>query len=383
MVNEQRNEYVPDYAVPPGEVLEYELELRHMPKSELAHRTGLTEKHINTIVKSKGKSCITPETAIKLERALGMPADYWLKLETNYQEACTRLAEEKALEASLNWLNRIPVAAMAKLGWLAKHRDKKAQLVEVLRFFGIASVNQWEQMWPRLAVADRQHTKQGVCQFAVSAWLRQGELEAKRIDCAPYDKAAFRAALDEVRALTAEPNPDQFVPALQARCAAAGVAVVFTPALPKMGINGATRWLHAEKAIIQLSLHYKSNDHLWFAFFHEAGHILLHGKKALFLEVANGTSFIGMDADKEAEANAFAEQELIPRSAFKAFTRRAAFSEATIRDFAQARGVAPGIVVGQLQHKGLLPPSHCNDLKVRYQWNADNRQHQSPGNHGA
>jgi HTH-type transcriptional regulator / antitoxin HigA len=375
MVNEGHNEYIPDYAVPPGDVLEYELELRRMPKSELARRTGLTEKHINAIVKSKGKSSITPETAIKLERALGMPADYWLNLEANYQEASARLAEEDDLEAGLDWLRRVPVAAMAKLGWLRQHRDEKAQLVEVLRFFGIAGVGQWEQMWPRLAVAYRQHAKQEICNIAVSAWLRQGELQAERIDCAPYDKAAFRAALDAVRALTAEPDPDRFVPALQARCAAAGVAVVFVPALPKTGVSGATRWLHPEKAIIQLSLRYRSNDHLWFTFFHEAGHILLHGKKALLLEAADATGVNGMDADKEAEANAFAEQELIPRSALKAFTARAIFSKAAIRDFARAHGIAPGIVVGQLQHKGLLPPCHCNDLKVRYQWTDDNPEH--------
>lgn len=156
-----------------------------MPKAELARRTGLTEKHINAIVKSKGSTGITPETAINLERALGMPADYWLNLEANYQEACARLAEDGELEQGLDWLQRVPVAEMTKLGWLPKHRDRKAQLVEVLRFFGIASIAQWEQMWPRLAVGYRQHTKQAICNIAMSAWLRKGELEAGGIDCAP------------------------------------------------------------------------------------------------------------------------------------------------------------------------------------------------------
>jgi HTH-type transcriptional regulator / antitoxin HigA len=38
------------------------------------------------MLKGKGTAIITPETAIKLERALGMPVDYWLNLETNYQQ---------------------------------------------------------------------------------------------------------------------------------------------------------------------------------------------------------------------------------------------------------------------------------------------------------
>jgi len=133
------NEYQPDYAVSPGEVLAVELELRGMTQQELSKRTGLTPKHIIAI--AKAKSAITPETAIKLERALGMPAEYWLNLESQYQEVIARLNEEEKLNRDLGWLKRIPVTQMAKLGWLEKHRDPKAQLIEVLRFFGIAQKN--------------------------------------------------------------------------------------------------------------------------------------------------------------------------------------------------------------------------------------------------
>ncbi|WP_226889680.1 hypothetical protein [Nostoc sp. MG11] len=39
-----------------------------------------------------------------------------------------------------------------------------------------------------------------------------------------------------------------------------------------------------------------------------------------------------------------------------------------IERFAAEIGIAPGIVVGRLQHDGILPPSHCNDLKRRFEW---------------
>lgn len=363
MDNAALNRYTPDYTVTPGEVLEYELELRNMTRTELAKRTGLSEKHIIAILKGKGTIIITPETAIKLERALGMPVEYWLNLEAHYQETRARLAEQAQLEKDLGWLQRIPVNAMAKMGWLQKHKDKKQQLDEVLRFFGIASVEQWDEIWPNVAVAYRQHNKHETFPEAVSAWLRKGELEAAAIPCRPFDKTAFRQALDDVRALTAETDPVHFVPALQRHCAQAGVAAVFVPCLPKTGVSGATRWLNPDKAIIQLSLRYKTNDHLWFTFFHEAGHILLHGKKELFIEGPNG-----MDGEKEEQANVFAEQELLPRKAFSAFSAEAPISKAAIRRFAKKIGIAPGIVVGQLQHKGLLPQTHCNDLKVTYKW---------------
>ncbi|MCF8186385.1 MAG: HigA family addiction module antidote protein [Sulfuritalea sp.] len=360
MDNQIVNEYLPDYAVAPGEVLSYELELRDMTQQELAKRTGLTPKHIISLVKAK--SAITPETAIKLERALGMPADYWLNLESLYQEAAARINEEASLEHDLVWLNRIQVNAMAKLGWIEKLSDPKAQLVSVLRFFGIASVSQWDDMWPNLNVAYRQHNTHEVFAESISAWLRRGEIEAASIACQPYDKAAFRSALDEIRNLTTQP-PEVFVPEMKRLCALAGVAVLFIPALPKSGVSGATRWLNSNKAIIQLSLRYKTDDHLWFTFFHEAAHILLHGKKELFLEGANG-----LDVEKENEANDFAASELIPRRAFDLFVKQKPISKQSIISFAESQGISAGIVVGQLQHNKHIHVSHCNDLKRRFEW---------------
>lgn len=363
MDNASRNEYYPDYAVAPGEVLDHELELRHMSRAELAKRTGLSEKHIIAILKGKGSTIITPETAIKLERALGMPVDYWLNLEAHYQETRARLAEQERLENDLGWLDRIPVREMVTHGWLKKIKDKKAQLDEVLRFFGIASVAQWEELWPHVAVAYRQHGKHEIFPEAVSAWLRRGEIEAAAIECRPFDKTAFRAVLGKIRDLTTEPDPQVFVPTLRARCALAGVAVVLVPGLPKTGLSGATRWLNPDKALIQLSLRYKSNDQFWFTFFHEAGHILLHGKKELFLEGANG-----MDETKEQQANDFARDRLISPRKFMSFVKQSSFSFEDIRNFASSLDVAPGIVVGRLQHEGLLPHTHGNRLKIFYKW---------------
>lgn len=361
MDNRITNEYQPDYAVMPGEVLSAELEIRGMTQQELAKRTGLTPKHIISILKAR--STITPETAIKLERALGMDAEYWLNLESHYQEILARLNEETQLNLDLDWLKRIPVAQMVKLKWISKYAEKKAQLVEVLRFFGIASVSQWNDMWPSLNVAYRQHSHHEVFPESVSAWLRRGELEASKIYCDAYDKNAFRDVLDQIRKLTCE-APHVFVPRMQELCASAGVAVVFVPCLPKTGVSGATRWINSNKALIQLSLRYKTDDHLWFTFFHEAGHIMLHGKRELFLEGGKN----GLDQDKENEANKFAQEELIPSEEFAKFMRHKPFSKSSIITFSRQIGIAPGVVVGQLQHRKLLAVNYCNDLKAKFSW---------------
>lgn len=354
------NEYQPDYIVSPGEVLEFELDMRGMKQQELAKRTGLTPKHIGALVNSK--SAITPETAIKLERAIGMPAQFWMNLEIRYQELLARAAEEKKLTKDLVWLKRLPVNVMTQKAWVEKCKSPKDQLIKVLQFFGIASVEQWDDMWENLQVAYRQHSRQEISAEAVSVWLRRGEIEAAAMTCAPFDRSRFRQALDEIRPLTGA-NPEVFIPKIQALCAQAGVAVVFVASLPKTAVSGATRWVSPSKALIQLSLRYKTDDHFWFTFFHEAGHILLHGKKDFFLEGING-----LDSDKEMEANEFAENELIPKKSLNAFLQEHRLTKENIKKFAQTINIAPGIVVGQLQHKAMLPMSHGNDLKQRFHW---------------
>lgn len=360
MVESNKNQFVPNYAISPGEILADELDIRSMSQKELSKRTGITEKHIISILKAKAS--ITPETAIKFERALGMPADYWLNLESNYQEIKARLAEEEKLQAHLDWVKRFPFNEMAKLGWLPKQTAPKDKLVGLLQFLGIASVDQWEEVWPKVSVAYRQNNTHEVFPEAISAWLRQGEIEASKIECVPYDKTKFRSALDAIRNLT-DTSPAIFVPAMQKACAEAGVAVVFVPSIPKIGISGATRWVHSDKAIIQLSLRYKTNDHFWFTFFHEAGHILLHGKKELFLEYNNG-----LDDEKEQEANHYAQNELVPEKAMTHFIVDGRFTQTAIKEFAREIGIAPGIIVGQLQHRRLVDYKVHNALKQTFKW---------------
>ncbi len=77
--------------------------------------------------------------------------------------------------------------------------------------------------------------------------------------------------------------------------------------------RGLPRWL-GDWDVIQLSLRYKRNDHLWFSFFHEAGHILKHGTTEVFIE---GNS---LDGDKEEESNAFARNQLVSPADLRDFS---------------------------------------------------------------
>jgi addiction module HigA family antidote len=359
MTESIKNQYIPDDVSPPGETLEEVLESRGMSQSELAERTGRPKKTINEII--KGKAAITAETAIQLERVFGIPASFWIAREQNYREALARAKEGDALESQAEWLDNIPYRAMAKLGWVGEYKEKGAQLEEVLRFFGVASPSSWEGLW-NAAAAFRKSPSFQSKPGAVAAWLRKGELEASQLEAEPFEEQAFRVTLTRVRSLTRE-MPDDFATTVQTLCSASGVLVVFVPELPGTSVWGATRWVTPSRALMQLSLRYKTDDHLWFTFFHEAAHILLHGRRDIFLE-----DDVGEHNSKEQEANAFARDWLIPMTQYRVFCRKGSFSCAAASRFAYEIGVAPGIVVGRLQHDGYLDPSHCNNLKKKVDW---------------
>lgn len=355
-----RNQYVPDHVSLPGETLQEALEERGMKQVELAQRIGMSRKHIKQIM--DGEAPITPETALKLERALGIPARFWNNREQQYRDFLARKAEEQELGKWRPWLAKFEhMHEMVKRGWLPDADTAIGKIQALLDFFGVASPEAWCERWEAIEVRYRRSRTYDSDLYALAAWLRQGEVRAQDIVCAPYDEARFRATLGTLRALTME-RPEVFEPKLVKLCAECGVAVVFVPELPKTA-SGATRWLSASKALIQLSLKYRTDDQLWFTFFHEAAHILLHPKKDIFIETEEGNS------KDEDEANRLAVRTLMSEKEFAAFiASHETFSKKAIVEFAERQGIAPGIVVGQLQHAGHLPFSYCNDLKRRFKW---------------
>lgn len=357
-----RNQYLPTEVSPPGETLLEVLDERGITQADLAERTGRPRKTINEII--KGKTAITPETALQLERVLGVPSSFWNARETQYREFLAKRDEVERFEAEIAWIERFPIHEMVKQRLIPRQPDKLGYLYALLQFFGIASPEQWQSVWKGAAlshVAFRKAKKSD--EYALSAWLRCGQLAGEQATCPEYDPMAFRDALQGLRKLTLLP-PAQFQPLLIDLCRRCGVVVVFIRELPGSGASGATFWaMGHSRPVLMLSLRYKTDDHLWFTFFHEAAHIILHGKKDLFIEGLNS------EDGREDEANQFSADFLIPRERLRAFVRKSGpISRDRIDKFAGELGIAPGIVVGRLQHDKVLPMTHCNALKRRLEW---------------
>lgn len=353
------NQYTPDSVSLPGDTLSEMLGDIGMTQKELAERMNRPEKTINEIV--KGKTVITPDTAIQLERVLRAPAHFWIQREAQYQESIARLREQEQLEESIEWLKALPLTQMIKYNWVKKYNSKIEQLQEVLSFFGVASVEGWKALWlsnePKAAFRiSLAYTNENA---AIAAWLRHGEIKSMYSELPEYDEKKFKQNLLVIKALTLQ-KQDCYKPEIKRLCNEAGVNVIFTPNIPKATISGAVRWV-GNRPLIQLSLRGKSNDRFWFTFFHEAAHILLHGKKDFFLEgIEDGVT----QQEKEREADEFAADFLIPKEKFKAFIERGDKSPNAIIRLAKELGIHSAIVIGQLQNADYIAYSYLNDMKT-------------------
>lgn len=348
----KQNKYFPQSIPHPGITLVEKLEEIGMGPKEFAIRTGKPEKTITAVL--KGESSITPDMAVQYENVTKIPASFWMNHQRIFDEYIARERQKEAIEAATEWARMFPLAAMAKCGWIPKRTTIQEKTIELLTFFGFANHGAWEEYYfnKQLKVTFRISLSSTSQPYAISAWLRMGEHQASQLKAKAYSEKAFKDILPNIKTLMAKHPPD-FFQQLQTLCAEAGVKVVYTPCLPKAPLNGSTRWIN-ETPLIQLSARYKRNDIFWFTFFHEAGHILKHGKKDVFLE---DVEYSAKDLEKEREADEFAvewtlsvehEQEIIASNIFK---------EDTIRDYAKKINTHPAIIIGRLQHRRLLHPS--------------------------
>lgn len=364
-MNDELTGFIGDWLIPPpGATIRDIIEDRAWTKKELASRLGYTSKHVNLLI--IGKAVINEETALKLERVLGGTVGFWLTREIKYREALARKEEFSSLKACTGWLKKLPINDMIKFGWVKHYSDKSQQVAACLRFFGVASVNVWEERWLKNLAAFRSPNIQEKQKGAVAAWIRQCESLAQTIHCKPYDAIRFKNALQMARKLTREKNIEKITLELTQLCSDAGVAISLVPAPNGCSAHGATCWLAHDKALLMLSDRYKSNDQFWFSFFHEAAHIIHHAKKVFFIDIDGQ-----LGTDEEDEANNFATNLLIP-SEYANSLHELDHDAKAINKFAKTLDIAPGIVVGRMQKEGILPwKSLLNSLKTKIEFKCE------------
>lgn len=301
-----QNSYFAPIEFHPGETLAEKLEEMNMGPKEFAVRTGKPEKTIIAVI--NGDSAITPDMAFQFEQVTQIKAMYWMKMQSAYDAYLASERHKAIIADAIPWAKEFPLQEMSNKGWLPQQATIEEKTLSLLSFFRLSSAAAWENYYfnQQLKVAFRISLAQANAPFAISAWLRQGEIVAEQMMVKSYSEKKFKSILPQLQSLSSHSMDDSF-DSIQKLCGSAGVKVLRIPTLKNTDISGATRWKN-DTPCIQLADRLKSKENFWFTFFHEVGHILLHGKKEIFLEKV---AYSDWQKEKEDEADAFARKWII------------------------------------------------------------------------
>lgn len=355
------NQFIPTIVFHPAETLREKLTEMGMSIKEFALRTGKPEKTIIAVLNEE--SSLTPEMAVLFENVTKIPASFWINKQARYNEYVARLKQEEDLISAQEWAKKFPYAEMAKYNWVTSTRKPEERTKHLLSFFGVASASAWENLYlqSELKVAAYTSLKHTHNPHSISAWLRQGELQAKETETPPFDLKLLKENIPAMRRLMVQ-QPKNFFTQLQKLCFDAGVTLLFTPKLPKVPLSGSTRWLN-DTPLIQLTARYGQNDRFWFTFFHELGHIILHGKKYISLE---NIDFAAADTKKEQEAHDFAVKQTFSKEQEQKLLQEhpTSITAKDIVNYAKEFNTHPAMIIGRLQFLQLIPYSVGRDLII-------------------
>lgn len=348
-----------DWRVPPGATVQDIMASRQLLRGDVSAQLDLSPEDFDDLL--NGSMSIDIGLASRLAEVLGPKAPFWMRREELFRHGAS--SDPTTLEEAKDaFLKLLPLRDMRAFGWLSSN-DSLSKQEAALRFFE-DDYGDWRRNGRDLvqAVAFRTSTTLEANSVAVAAWLRQGVLQARSVTCRDWSPEKLARAVEEIRPLTRVKSPAEFFPKLVEIGQRAGVAIVFVRTPGGCRASGATHFSPSGTPIIQLSFRYRSDDHFWFTVMHEVGHLVLHPSSPMFVEGADYVS-----GEEEAEADRFAQDVLIA-PAMQSDLHGLGRDFKKVMRFAKRAGVSPGIVVGQMQKRGLIRYDQLNFLKTRYDW---------------
>ncbi len=363
------NTLTPARAISPGRILLRELDARGWTQKDLAKITKRPTQTINEIV--KGTKQITPETARELSAALGTTAEFWTNLETNYR---LNLAKKKQKESEIERRSRLytlaPISELVKRQWIKSTESLDELEQSVCQFLGINS----PQETPQFSVNFRhsQH-ESGICSLIESisshqilepedsakiAWCRRVEQLVSKQTPGEFQLDKLTEAIPRILSCAKREEDVAHVPQMLIDL---GVHFAIVPHLNKTYLDGAAFYL-GNHPVVALTLRHNRIDCFWFSLMHELGHIVA-GHQGVYLDNLDELE----TNSEEEEANQLAGDWLIEGQSLNSFINETQprFSKKAITNFAESQNRHPGIILGRLQHEGLVPYQNLRVLLTK------------------
>lgn len=330
---------------PPGEFLKEELDARGWTQTDLAEILGRPLRLVNEIIAVKRG--ITPETAKGLADALGTTAEFWLNLESSYQLSRVPPDQSDKVARRARLYSKAPIKEIVRRNWIEHSENMDVLERRILDFFELSSLDEE----PAFPLAARKSTSYESFTSAQWAWLFRAKQLAPAVAVGAFSRSRLKSLIAELRALLGSPEDVRHVPRLLAE---AGLRLLIIEPLQGTRIDGACFWPADGAPVVVLSLRYDRIDSFWHTLMHELGHVRKQDGLLDVDVVGEGSQNISEKPENEQGADQFAVETLIPPQELDDFIVRVKplYSTLKIQGFANVLKVHPGIVVGQLQHRG-------------------------------
>lgn len=343
------NKLIPHIATHPGELLKDELDERNINQIGFASEISMQPTMLNEII--KGKRAITADIAILLEKALDIPADYWMNLQAQYELDKARIKEKniQKIQRIEKWQiikQYVPVRHFKKQGYFKNDLEYDIKVVK-----DIYKINTIDQLIESVAEY----------KLEAPAFYRKSEkLQVDEINLLGWSKLLmYRANNEKVKSFDANKLPELknklhsiFYKNSNVReqtkklLAEYGIKLIFQEKFEKTPVDGYSFWSQDNPAI-GLTLRHKRIDNFAFTIFHELGHIYMHLQKDkttqfIDLEKKNSSNSI-----KEQEADSFAQESLISEEQWTELISNYSGDDSII-SFSKKYKINPAIPLGRL-----------------------------------
>lgn len=333
-----------NWAISPGSLLGFIMKSKNINIDDLCQFTSIKYEDLNSFIKNE--YLLSDDSLILISKYLGLKNDFLIKKNENY---C--IQNELLKENIKEWQKKMPQKFL-----------KENNIDNLFNFFKVKNVYEWDLKYRFSTTMFRKSTSFNSEEYSIIAWLRLAEIKSDTIKCSKFNKELFEFKLhNDIKKLSRISRPEIFIPKLISECAEAGVRVIIQSTPENCSIYGASK-LYNDNPLIVLSFRYLTDDQFWFTFYHEAGHIILHDLTMPKLEYN-----LNNDAnnDIEIEANFFAKEMLIPYE-YENELRKLKSNKKRIIKLSQELNISPGIIIGQMQHSGIIGFQYLNAYKRKY-----------------
>lgn len=353
-----------NYAVPPGAYLEEWIDESDLSQQQVANMLGSSRKLVNELI--HGRAPVTSDTAMRLERVVGIPAAAWLRYEAAYRADRARLIDQEELAQFAERIDPRAAAFLRKIGATDATRKRPGELVsDFLAFHRCGTWAAYTHLHETAtkgdyALAALKDAGSDLDATLLTTWLRAGELtqEFEQGRRFKYSPSALMRKLPELRARAADPDR-QMLNDLARMLAETGVVLLVVEPPAKFPLLGMTRWIDKKVPVIQQTGRWGKDGFVIWTLFHEIGHVLNDPRGEMHLEFSSEKK---RNTVAEKNANSFALDTLFGENGLDRL--RGLTSERDIANAARSIGISPGLAVHQMHRRRMLDYSYGNRLCV-------------------